>query len=420
LTFVLLSQEFISTDDDDTIVTSLNDQLQKQLARKEAAKALATALSARFEKYTADNAFGPFSSMRLDKMPMPGEMWDIMQEASNGSKIGSQMFTYFLHWMCVQQAAGKFAQEPGYNAKKYLIKLPGDSPPLPEDEIGNVLLGDLKIPKEKIFEFAANVVDSLVVSLAPDLFRCIDTNNDGDMSKEEWEALVEILTVPQPDKILNFAFTIMDKDDSKTLEVDEVSAFVLKFQKIILDVARSAVHIFGRLVIQSTQQVWSDTIFQQLDQDNDGCITFKEMFGDCVCLSQDQMTFLEKVIDFPKIVKSVIAQLDGDVNAQMFPGQPGPLTDIMPADALTRLSRVINLIKEIGNGILSWKGGVDKDFWFLKFKSLTAGSFKQAFEAAQFYAQPFIGTDSESPVVAQMKLFSNCVDEMNAVSANYG
>jgi hypothetical protein len=92
----------------------------------------------------------------------------------------------------------------------------------------------------------------------------------------------------------------------------------------------------------------------------------------------------------------------------------------MPADALTRLSRVINLMKEIGNGILSWKGGVNKDFWFLKFKALTAGSFKQAFEAVQFYAQSFIGADSESPVVAQMKLFSNCVDEMNAVSANYG
>jgi Ca2+-binding EF-hand superfamily protein len=45
-------------------------------------------------------------------------------------------------------------------------------------------------------------------------------------------------------------------------------------------VARSAVHIFGRLVIQSTQQAWSDTIFQQLDKDNDGSITPEEMFGD--------------------------------------------------------------------------------------------------------------------------------------------
>jgi len=128
---------------------------------------------------------------------------------------------------------------------------------------------------------------------------------------------------------------------------------------------------------------------------------------------------LQQVAGMPDIVKSVIAQLDGDVNAPMFPGQEGPLTDIMPADALTRLSRFINLIKDIGSGILSWKGGVDKDFWFLKFKSLTVGSFKQAFEAAQFYAQPFIGADSESPVVAQMKLFSNCVDEMNAVSSSF-
>ena len=82
------------------------------------------------------------------------------------------------------------------------------------------------------------------------------------------------------DNFLNFAFTITDKDDSNTLEVDEISEFVVKFQKIILEVARSAVHIFGRLVIQSTQQACSDTIFQQLDKDNDGCITPEEMFGD--------------------------------------------------------------------------------------------------------------------------------------------
>jgi hypothetical protein len=278
--FVILSQEFISTDDSDAIVTSLNDQLKKHLARKEAARALAIALSARLEKYTTDKAFGIFCNMKLDTSPAPSEMWDIMQKASKGSKIGSHMFTNFLHWMCVQLAAGKFAQKPGDKAKKYLIKLPGSSTPLPEDEIGNVLLGELKIPKEKIFEFATNVVDSLVLSLAPDLFRCIDTNNDGDMSKEEWEALVEVLNEPQPDKILNFVFTIMDKDDSKTLEVDEVCAFVVKFQKIILEVARSAAHIFGRLVIQSTQQACSDTIFQQLDKDNDGCLTPEEMFGE--------------------------------------------------------------------------------------------------------------------------------------------
>ena len=118
----------------------------------------------------------------------------------------------------------------------------------------------------------------------------------------------------------------------------------------------------------------------------------------------------------PDMVKIAIAQIDGDVSAPMLPGQPAPLTAVMPADALSRLSRAMNFIKEIGNGILSWKGGVEKDFFFSKWKSLTVGLVKQAFEAAQ----SLVVTDSELWIVsAQMKLYSNCIDEMNAVSASF-
>lgn len=35
------------------------------------------------------------------------------------------------------------------------------------------------------------------------------------------------------DNFLNFAFTITDKDDSKTLEVDEISKFVVKFSRYV-------------------------------------------------------------------------------------------------------------------------------------------------------------------------------------------
>jgi Ca2+-binding EF-hand superfamily protein len=277
----VISQEFINTDNDDAIVASLEDRLKKHMAKLEAVKALAQTIQARFEKYTENQAFGPFSSMALETMPTPGEMWDIMQKASKGSKIGSQMFTSFLHWMCVKTLAKTLSEMKPDGLIPGLPGLPG----LPEDEMGNFVSMTpegtaLKIPKKDIFELFVDMVDSIVVSLAPDLFRCIDTNNDGDMSKEEWEALVEVLKAPQPEKVMDFSFTIMDKDGSKTLEVDEVSAFITKILKIVLEVARSAVHICGRIVIQSSQQIVSDQLFEQLDRDKDGCVTPDEMFMD--------------------------------------------------------------------------------------------------------------------------------------------
>ena len=276
--FVVISQEFINTDNDDAIVASLEDRLKKHMAKLEAVKALAQTISARFEKYTTNQAFGPFSSMALETMPTPGDMWDIMQKGSKGSKIGSHMFTSFLHWMCVKSVAKTLSE---MKPDGLVPGLPG----LPEDEMGNFVSmapdgTAIKIPKKDIFELFVDMVDSIVVSLAPDLFRCIDTNNDGDMSKEEWEALVEVLKAPQPEKVMDFTFTIMDKDGSKTLEVDEVSAFITKILKIVLEVARSAVHIFGRIVIQSSQQIVSDQLFEQLDRDKDGCVTPDEMFMD--------------------------------------------------------------------------------------------------------------------------------------------
>ena len=279
--FAVISQEFINTDNDDAIVASLEDRLKKHMAKLEAVKALAQTIQARFEKYTTNQAFGPFSSMALETMPTPGEMWDIMQKASKGSKIGSQMFTSFLHWMCVKTLAKTLSEMKPDGLIPGLPGLPG----LPEDEMGNFVSMTpegtaLKIPKKDIFELFVDMVDSIVVSLAPDLFRCIDTNNDGDMSKEEWEALVEVLKAPQPEKVMDFTFTIMDKDGSKTLEVDEVSAFITKILKIVLEVARSAVHICGRIVIQSSQQIVSDQLFEQLDRDKDGCVTPDEMFMD--------------------------------------------------------------------------------------------------------------------------------------------
>jgi hypothetical protein len=80
------------------------------MAKLEAVKALGKAISARFETYTKDGAFGPLSSMTLETMPTPGEMWDMMQKASKGRKIGAEFFTKFLHWLYVKMLSKKIEE----------------------------------------------------------------------------------------------------------------------------------------------------------------------------------------------------------------------------------------------------------------------------------------------------------------------
>ena len=133
---------------------------------------------------------------------------------------------------------------------------------------------------------------------------------------------------------------------------------------------------------------------------------------------------LEQVKTFPDVVKAALTILEGDLSEVEgdFSGIPG--TDlsnfknnisVLPEFMRTRLSRFIAFAKETGNSILSWKGGLDKDFFFTKFKVYAVGLFKQAFEALQ----SLIVADSECAAMVQMKLFSNCIDELNAVSASF-
>jgi hypothetical protein len=136
---------------------------------------------------------------------------------------------------------------------------------------------------------------------------------------------------------------------------------------------------------------------------------------------------LEQVKTLPDFVKTLLAILEGDISEVEgdFSGLLTPVSSInsfknnfseqIPADMRTRLSRFIVFAKEIGNSILSWKGGLDKDFFFTKIKAYAMGLFKQAFEALQ----TLIVADSECAAMVQMKLFSNCIDELNAVSASF-
>jgi len=134
----------------------------------------------------------------------------------------------------------------------------------------------------------------------------------------------------------------------------------------------------------------------------------------------------EQVKTLPDFVKATLTILEGDLSEVEgdFSGLLPPGSSIsnlknsfsgLPGDMRTRLSRFIAFAKETGNSIMSWKGGLDKDFFFTKFKVYAVGLFKQTFEALQ----TLIVADSECAAMVQMKLFSNCIDEMNAVSASF-
>jgi hypothetical protein len=143
-------------------------------------------------------------------------------------------------------------------------------------------------------------------------------------------------------------------------------------------------------------------------------------------------SLFEQVKTLPDFVKAALAILEGDLsevsgdlitldnehlkrNVCTILSQGRNMVSECPADMRTRLSRFIAFAKETGNSIMSWKGGLDKDFFFTKFKIYAVGLFKQTFEALQ----TLIVADSECAAMVQMKLFSNGIDEMNAVSASF-
>ena len=142
-----------------------------------------------------------------------------------------------------------------------------------------------------------------VYDCSPDIFRFIDHDGNGDMSKDEWmtfiQSIMGMMSSPEEgmQAVMDFMFTVMDKDDSKTLEVEEVIAFNSKILEILMDFARAAIECLARSAREATEKEAVDQAFAALDADGDGLLTAEEVFGGFPA------PLLDVVMQVPKLLK---------------------------------------------------------------------------------------------------------------------
>ena len=63
--------------------------------------------------------------------------------------------------------------------------------------------------RELYFKVVADILDSAVADLAPDLFRMIDINDDGTITAEEWAKCKKVFECPEPRAVISFLFKLL-------------------------------------------------------------------------------------------------------------------------------------------------------------------------------------------------------------------
>jgi hypothetical protein len=176
---------------------------------------------------------------------------------------------------------------------------------------------------------------------------------------------------------------IMDKDNSKSLELDEVAAFLKKIFTILFDVIRKSSSLFGRNAITMAQTVFVNDIFLAIDRNGHGMVTPDELFS-----------------DFPPVLLEGVTQL------------PDTLSN--KRNALVQVKRFLDFLSEIGTQVLGKLGAIDKEAFFKKWKALIVDMAEEALET--FKSQ----TKDGSPLVTQqVKNIKAGLDGLKSVSASF-
>ena len=365
----------------------------------------------RTQKEAEDVIFGPFSRMRLAEMPAPQALWDMMH-AQIGSfkvqgKIGVRVFTQFIHWLAMQLLSQAFSNKT--MTEGFLA-----------DFNRGVCNGkhDIQVVSPMAaFEFCADMIDSVVCSLAPDLFRVIDHNGDDDLSRDEWVKFLDCITSiigmrnttggdagtkrETSDQVLDLVFTIIDKDNSKTLELDEMALFFSKILRIMVDLVRSAITTLGRSASEASKNHVVDSIVAALDKDGDGCLMPDEVFADfCPPL-------LAVVMQVPVMIKEAAqTQVKDEASKQ----------EIMKR---TSAQKLMSFLEEVKNHVLH-KMGATKDVLFEQIKSMAVVTAEQLLEAFQkkINDAPLDESAAWKQVRIVVEVVRSIVDDLKKVSSS--
>eukprot|EP00930_Biecheleria_cincta_P044704 TRINITY_DN30781_c0_g1_i1.p1 TRINITY_DN30781_c0_g1~~TRINITY_DN30781_c0_g1_i1.p1 ORF type:complete len:747 (+),score=183.36 TRINITY_DN30781_c0_g1_i1:86-2242(+) len=213
-----------------------------------------------------DELFGPFAPFTLDGIPSPGELRSEIRRVTGETKVDVKLFTQFLHWLQMQVVGRMVVPGKGTDM-------------LTELEANSAMFNPSGAPilrQDHAFELVGAVVDVLVPGLAPDIFKFIDHNSDGELQDAEWDALVRLITNPSPDTMNSLLFTVMDKNNSQTIEMNEAVAFCHK----VIGLAVSVVSAVINVTAEAATMAWSHTTmhraFAELDGDMDGKLTIEE------------------------------------------------------------------------------------------------------------------------------------------------
>jgi hypothetical protein len=365
----------------------------------------------RSQKEAEDVIFGPFSRMRLAEMPAPQALWDMIH-AQIGSfkvqgKIGVSVFTQFIHWLAMQLLSKAFSNKTMTES-------------LLADFNRGVCNGkrDIQVVSPMAaFEFCADMIDSVVCNLAPDLFRVIDHNGDDDLSRDEWVKFLDCITSiigmsnttggdagtkrETSDQVLDLVFTIIDKDNSKTLELDEMALFFSKILRIMVDLVRSAITTLGRSASEASKNDVVDSIVAALDKDGDGCLMPDEVFaGFCPPL-------LAVVMQVPVMIKAAAqTQVKDEASKQ----------EIMKR---TSAQKLMSFLEEVKKHVLN-KMGATKDVLFEKIKNMAVVTAEQLLEAFQrkINDAPLDESAASKQVRIVVELVHSIVDDLKKVSSS--